>query len=523
MINNILNKVEKFFLYKNNLIIFLSFLIFIFFINSLLLSKNIFDPHHVNLVFAEASDFLNGKMLYKEIFIKYGVLSTLINAFGLNVFGDNIFSIFLLTNIFYFISIFLLFIIFIQLKINKLNILFLVLIIINVHSSPILPWSNFLAFLPIILSIFFLLPNQKQYFYSGFFLSLSCLVRETYFISVIIIFLFLLYYLYINKNKKNLIFYVAGFFLPLIIFFLYLIFSKNFLIWKELNFSSYQADLEIQVGFESKYFNSVNNYYVKVFLKIISKFFISIADSFAMWHFLMYLIFVSCFCLLFLDFFKYKNITFKSIIAFYSLALSIQFFHVMESWRFICGSVVGIIILNDYFNNFIKKKNVNRLYIIFLISFVIFNWKFYLNSAKNYIHIFQNNPQENFEKLNQFKNMNYSKENHTFYLKFIEYCNILKNSHNVKYSINYTGDSSLHYFCQTTSKYYYPWQKMYILDNIFLKSFTLKYSSDATDENTIIFLNFKNISEINNYKLLYLIMLNNPKIENNFAIVKIKS
>lgn len=521
MISNIFKRIEKFFLYKNNLLIFVSFLIFIFFINSLLLSKNIFDPHHVNLVFAEASDFFNGKRLYKEIFIKYGVLSTLINAFGLNLFGDNIFSIFLLTNIFYFFSIFLLFIIFIQLKINKLHILFLVLIIINVHSSPTLPWSNFLAFLPIILSIFFLLPNQKQFFFSGFFLSLSSLVRETYFISAVIIFLFVLYYLYINKNKKNLIFYTAGFFLPLILFFIYLILSENFLIWKELNFKSYRADLELQVGFGSKYFNSVDNYYVKFFFKTINKILSTISDAFAMWYFLMYLIFISCFCLLFLDFFKYKNITFKSVIALYSLALSLQFFHIFESWRFVCGSVVGIIIFNEYFNNFVKKKYVNTLYTIFLISFLIFNWKFYYYSTKNYIDFFQNNPQENFKKLNQFKNMNYSKENHSFYLELIEYCQILKNSHNIKYSINYTGDSSLHYFCETISRYYYPWKSNSLIDTS-VKSFSSKYYPDATEKNTIIFLNFKNLSEIDNYRLLYLIKPNNQLIEHNFAIVQSK-
>jgi hypothetical protein len=115
--------------------------------------------------------------------------------------------------------------------------------------------------------------------------------------------------------------------------------------------------------------------------------------------------------------------------------------------------------------------------------------------------------------------MNYSKENHFFYLELIEYCKILKNSHNIKYSINYTGDSSLHYFCQTTSRYYYPWQFNYFT-NIFLKS--SKYYPDATEKNTIIFLNFKNLSEINNYKLLYLIRTNSFFKPSNFAIVQLK-
>ena len=112
MLNSYLKKINLIEFFKKNLSFCTVFIIVLFFINSLLLSRNIYDPHHVNLIFVEASNFLHGKYLYKDIFVKYGVLATVTNAFGLFLFGDNIFSIFLITNIFYFSSVLLLFFIF---------------------------------------------------------------------------------------------------------------------------------------------------------------------------------------------------------------------------------------------------------------------------------------------------------------------------------------------------------------------------------------------------------------------------
>ena len=71
MLNSYLKKINIIEIFKNNLSFCTIFIIVLFFINSLLLNRNIYDPHHANLVFAEASNFLHGKYLYKDIFVKY--------------------------------------------------------------------------------------------------------------------------------------------------------------------------------------------------------------------------------------------------------------------------------------------------------------------------------------------------------------------------------------------------------------------------------------------------------------------
>lgn len=498
--------------FKKNISFCTVFIIFIFFINSLFYARNIFDPHHASLIFAEASNFLHGKYLYQDIFVKYGILSTIINAFGLFLFGDNIFSIFLITNIFYFSSIFLLFFIFSYLKINKYNIFFLILIILNIHSYIYVPWSNYLAFFPILLSLIFIITKQKRYFLSGIFLALSCLFRETYFLSILFIFLFILFVFFFNNEKKiNLIFYIIGFLLPLIIFAIYLILTKNYIIWNELIYPSYKLDLNVQLGFEQKYFNWVNIDFVKYFLLTISKALLDIRDYFKLWYFLFFLIFISCIYVIFYEIFRVKKITFKSIISVYCLSCSIQAFHAHDAFRLICGSIVGIIIFNDYINTFIKKRFIFLVYAVFLVCFVILNWSFYFYSIENYFKVFKKETHQNFKKVKQFNNMTYPEDIHDKYTKFSKYCDSLRANSNIKYAINYTSDSSLNYFCKTIPRNYYPWDND-LSTKIFLKSSMSNKHSDANDYNTVIFIATNNsFSLLSNYNILLI-------MDWNFAI-----
>ena len=510
---NILNN-----FFKKNYSILTIGIIFLYFFNSILLTRNIYDPHHVNLVFTEASNFLDGKPLYKDIFVKYGVLSTIINSIGLFLFGNNIFSIFLISNIFYFSSIILVFIIFNQLNINKFNILLLVLIILNIHSSIYMPWSNYIAFLPAVLSFFFLLPNNRNLFLSGLFLSISCLCRETYFISAILIFFFILFFFF-NSEKKKILFYAIGFLLPILIFFLYLILSKNYLIWANLVLPTYKIDLDLQINFENKNFLWINNYYLRSFLLVIAKTLLDIRDHFALWFFVFYLIFFSSFCVLFYEIFKIKQISFKSIIAIYSLSFVIQGAHIIESFRFITGSIIGIILLDYYLNNCVKKKSVSKIYLTLLVALIICNWSFYFYSISNYLSLITKSTTQDFKHVDEFRNMNYSKGVHNKYLKIIKYCDNLRTSSGIKYSINYTADSSISYFCKTSPVNYYPWNRD-VLDKIYFKFAASKSYSSITDKNTIIFMPIKNKSQMVNYKLLYVIPSENSEIYDDIAIVQ---
>ena len=56
-------------------------LIFSFFIYSIYIIRYQYDGHHIGLVYSNALDFINGRLPYKEIFIQYGFLTTLILQF----------------------------------------------------------------------------------------------------------------------------------------------------------------------------------------------------------------------------------------------------------------------------------------------------------------------------------------------------------------------------------------------------------------------------------------------------------
>lgn len=59
-------------------------ILFFFCIFSLITSINqgkyIYDGYHWGFVAANANDFLNGKLLYKEIFVHYGILTLIIHS-----------------------------------------------------------------------------------------------------------------------------------------------------------------------------------------------------------------------------------------------------------------------------------------------------------------------------------------------------------------------------------------------------------------------------------------------------------
>ena len=73
----------------------IKYLFFIFPILSLIYciyySLYIYDGYHFGLIFSNAVELNNGKLPYKEIFIEYGYLTTLIHSIILKVFGNEVF------------------------------------------------------------------------------------------------------------------------------------------------------------------------------------------------------------------------------------------------------------------------------------------------------------------------------------------------------------------------------------------------------------------------------------------------
>jgi hypothetical protein len=96
MLNNI--KISIFFTYFINLTI-LSFVI----VGTYLQSQYVVEPHHWGLMLSNAKDLINGLKPYKEIYIQYGILTTVIQGYAFWV-NNSLMSIIIITAITYGIS-----------------------------------------------------------------------------------------------------------------------------------------------------------------------------------------------------------------------------------------------------------------------------------------------------------------------------------------------------------------------------------------------------------------------------------
>ena len=181
--------------------------LFSFLIYSAVFIRYHYDGHHIGLQYSNALDLLNGKKPYKEIFIQYGILTTLIHSFILKIFFNKIFFLNFFNIIFYLSSV-----IFISLTIynftKKQSYAFLatILILFN-HPIPWLPWSNYLSFFFISIGLFLISNQNKNIFFIGLFLSLAILSRQDFAIGILsagfISFIFGLAALEYSYNKPS--------------------------------------------------------------------------------------------------------------------------------------------------------------------------------------------------------------------------------------------------------------------------------------------------------------------------------
>ena len=197
------------------------------------------DGYHWGFIFSNALDFLDGKLPYKEIFIQYGFVSTLIHALILTIFNKNIFSLIAATSLFYSLSIYLIGILTYKFTLNKYYSFLATSIIFIIYPWPTSPWPNFISFFFIMLFCLFYLCNKKIYFIlSGFFLALAylsyTLLYNYIIVSFLLILIFLLFFLkrkfdhlFIQKNYYLLI----SFTFTISIFFFFIIKNDIFNIW----------------------------------------------------------------------------------------------------------------------------------------------------------------------------------------------------------------------------------------------------------------------------------------------------
>jgi len=210
------------------IVIFISILSFLI---SVWQSTYIYDSHHWGLMASNAFDFLNNKMPYEEIFIQYGIFTTIIHSIFMKIGNQSVLSIFFFTSLIYSISIYYFFLI-LKNKFQDQMALFAVVCLVLIHPFVNHPWHNYLTFFFLIMSLFFLeKDSSKDNLIAGLFFSFAVLSYEKF---LIVFIFFLVGYAFINiKNKKikNVLFLLIGFSLPILIFFTYIIFNEIFDDW----------------------------------------------------------------------------------------------------------------------------------------------------------------------------------------------------------------------------------------------------------------------------------------------------
>ena len=148
--------------YIFNIVNFFTLLFFFFY--SAIFLRYYYDGHHIGLLYSNALDLLKGKVPFKEIFIQYGFLTTLIHALVLKISLNKVFFLTLSGIFFYLLSIF-----FISKSLynytSKYSYAFLstIIILLN-HPIPWLPWPNYLSFFFVTVSIFFISKKKKKLF-----------------------------------------------------------------------------------------------------------------------------------------------------------------------------------------------------------------------------------------------------------------------------------------------------------------------------------------------------------------------
>ncbi len=367
----------------------LNYLVYIiitfFFIYSVFIISYQYDGHHVGLVYSNALDLINGRYPYKDIFIQYGFLTTLIHGLILILFDNKVIFLSIFTNIFYSLSIL---IIYLSIKntLNNLYAFIATLIILFNHPIPWLPWSNYIAFFFLSLSIFFLTKNNKNYYLIGLFLGLITLSRQDFFIPLLLsgVFFFLFYFFKFKKisfNKSlNLI---IGFSSPLIIFFIYLFYNNIFFHWKSfliipnLYLEVYQLSLR----------NLITNFVVYFLTDSFFEFIIRPQ------YFIISIILISnSILIIFKILNKIKipnNIFYLSILSCFLCSLGLK----IEIFRLYTSVIIGLIPLLFFFDKINDKNLKNNLIKLLLLPsiFSIFFYPLGNNPVFNKINFKKNN------------------------------------------------------------------------------------------------------------------------------------
>jgi hypothetical protein len=441
MLNNI--KISIFFTYFINLTI-LAFVI----VGTYLQSQYVVEPHHWGLMLSNAKDLINGLKPYKEIYIQYGILTTVIQGYAFWI-NNSLMSIMIITAITYGMTLCLIYFIANKVTQNKFIAFAAIITAYFYHPIVIHPWSNYIAGIFLFIGIYFAVNNNitiKNYFYSGLFLSLSVLSREGLFYPVIVI-LAVTIFLDFKDNKlkyiKLNIYKIIGFLIPIFIFITYLIISGNYDFWKIVSF-------DIPKAF-TRYFPHVKT--INAFTPLIKTTYYSVLLGEIRWI-VTALYLTASLIYIFLYYLNYKQFKNKQIliISITSLLMTTSSIHIPEIFRLASGSVMGLVVL--YYLLY-------KMRILFFIVFIIINYKLFITEfVPNSSNPYNNYPytqEYSLYKNNLFKYQKWDVKTVNYYDEISSTFKAIGNLNcNYLYQYNDTMDNYLQILSPFTQKQLMP-------------------------------------------------------------------
>ena len=326
------------------------------------------DPHHWGLMLSNAKDLYEGQTPYQDIFIQYGILTTILQAFAFGI-GKNMLSIIVITSICYAIGILLVYATALNVLKNKTTALYVFILLVLFHPLAMYPWSNYIAFPFFIYGIYVLTnPNIEQgkqtiqLVLAGISLGLSVLAREglapAAFLFILLCFAFDL--INTQQKKKALAQFAVcaiGFAIPLGIFFGYLFANGLFEYWVNLS-------IKLPAIYADESFS-----YIKVFIfkALFKEIYTGYRHADIRWILTSWIL-LSCLWMFVLALIgKRKDYVTPSIakIALASLLLVSSSLHMAETFRIATGSSIGLICLFAFLNAR-ENKSTAKYFFVFM-------------------------------------------------------------------------------------------------------------------------------------------------------------
>jgi len=481
---------------KNRLITILSIFFLISVTGSIFQAKYTYDSFHWGLVSQSALDLLDNKTPYKDIFIHYGFFSTLTQSIILLIFKKNIIYLIYFSAIFYSLANFILCLVAYKF-LNFKSVLLIAAVIFLVHPFANHPWYNYQFYLLIVLSLYLItLEDNLSFFLSGILISLSTLVYENFlYLSLLIVLLFVI----INyQNKKRLFNFVFGFFIPIILFNLFLFYYGLHKYWIK-TFTLNSAFLEI---YDSNILELFYDY-VKV---ILSKNIFS--ESY---FYIFFIIFFSNIYLIFkflLELINKKKLNFDSqfflYCAFISQLLFLSTLHNPTIYRFSTGPIIGIVSLLYIYEHF--KHKLKYLITTFTLLILFSSSALPIKSQNNKFFPSFSDVEENVknEKLVFFKSQIWSQKNWTQLNMIDKTTKIISNKCiSISKFINLTDDAFFYMIANQYLKseqyiYWYKNERYYnVLFTHYEKNLNNQLNKVIKKKDSIVFFNTRNKSFIN--------------------------